>query len=223
MAVNNVSLKSLLNKIQEELKKKEEVREEVQKDMRKATSLSKQAILFSHQERFEDARKFLEEAGKLFAKLREVSRDHPDLVYTGLVSVAFEEYAEAQTLLTLIEENRFIDPDELRIPAVSYVLGLGDVIGELRRRALDLLRRGNVEMAEKCLERMEHIYSELMAMNDAYLLVPGLRRKCDVARRVIEITRGDVTIEARRSSLERSIQRLEKTVGKKRKTRKAKA
>jgi len=223
MAVNNVSLKSLLNKIQEELKKKEEVREEVQKDMRKATSLSKQAILFSHQERFEDARKFLEEAGKLFAKLREVSRDHPDLVYTGLVSVAFEEYAEAQTLLTLIEENRFIDPDELRIPAVSYVLGLGDVIGELRRRALDLLRRGNVEMAEKCLERMEHIYSELMAMNDAYLLVPGLRRKCDVARRVIEITRGDVTIEARRCSLERSIQRLEKTVGKKRKTRKAKA
>jgi len=221
--VSNLSLKSLLDKIQEELRKREEVREEVQKDMRRATSLSKQAILFTHQERFEDARKLLEDARELFAKLHEVSKDHPDLVYAGLVSAAFEEYAEAQTLFMLIEEDRFIDPEELDIPAVSYVSALGDVIGELRRRTLDSLRKGNVEMAEKCLEIMEHIYSELMAMDEAYLLVPGLRRKCDVARHVIEITRGDVTIEARRSSLERSIQRLEKTVGKKRKVRRTKA
>jgi len=123
----------------------------------------------------------------------------------------------------LIEENRFIDPEEIGVPTVSYVLGLGDVVGELRRRTLDSIRKGKVETAEKCLETMEYIYSELTAMDDAYLLVSGLRRKCDVARHVIEITRGDVTIEARRSALERSIQRLEKTVGKKRKTRKAKA
>ena len=203
--------------------KREEVREEVQKNMRRATRLSKQAILFTHQERFEDAKELLDEASKLFAKLREVSKDHPDLIYSGLVGVAFEEYAEAHTLLRLIEEERFIDPKELDIPSVSYALALGDVIGELRRRALNSIRKGNVETAEKCLETMEHIYSELTAMDDAYLLVHGLRRKCDVARRVIEITRGDVTIEARRSSLEQSIQRLEKTVGKKKRVRGTKA
>jgi len=203
--------------------KREEVREEIQKDMRRATRLSKQAILFTHQEKFENAKELLDEASKLFAKLRDVSKDHPDLVYSGLVGVAFEEYAEAYTLLRLIEEERFIDPKELDIPSVSYVLALGDVIGELRRRALDSLRKESAEMAEKWLEMMEHIYSELMAMDDAYLLVPGLRRKCDVARRVIEITRGDVTIEARRSSLEKSIQRLEKTVGKKRRVRRTKS
>jgi len=46
--------------------------------------------------------------------------------------------------------------------------------------------------------------------------VPGLRRKCDVARRIIETTRGDVTVEVRRSSLERSIKGLEKILGRKR-------
>ena len=191
--------------------------------MRRAIRLSKQAILFTHQQRFDDARKLLEEASGLFTKLLQVSKDHPDLVYTGLVNAAFQEYVEAHTLLKLILENRFVGPEELRVPAVSYVLGLADVIGELRRRSLDSLRKRDVEMAEECLQRMEHIYVELTAMDDAYLLVPGLRRKCDIARRVIEATRGDVTIETRRSSLERSIKELEKVVERRRKVGKVKA
>jgi len=223
LAVSKMPLKSILEKIQEELRKREGVREEVQKDMRRATRLSKQAILFTHQERFEDAKNLLEEADKLFTKLREVSKDYPDLFYSGLVSAAFEEYTEAHTLLMLIEEDRFIGHEEIGVPTISYVLGLGDVVGELRRRALDSIRKGNVEAAEKYLERMEYIYSELTAMDDAYLLVSGLRRKCDVARHLIEITRGDVTIEARRSALERSILKLEETIGKKKKVRRTKA
>ncbi len=217
-----MSLKSNLKKIQEELSKREGVRDEVQRDMRRTTRLSKQAILFTHQERFKDAKDSLAEADKLFSKLREVSKDYPDLFYSGLVNAAFEEYAEAHTLLTLIEENRFIDPEDLGVPMIPYVLGLGDVVGELRRRALDSIRKGKVEAAELCLERMENIYSELTAMNDAYLLVSGLRRKCDVARHLIEITRGDVTIEARRSALENSIQKLEEAIGKKKKARNTK-
>jgi predicted translin family RNA/ssDNA-binding protein len=68
---------------------------------------------------------------------------------------------------------------------------------------------------------MEQIYVELMSMNEGYMLVPGLRRKCDVARRIIEATRGDVTIEARRDSLEQSIKKLEKIFGRKRKVGKS--
>ena len=215
--VDNVPLKSLLDKIEEELKKKEELRQELQKDMRRATRLSKQAILFVHQEKFDEAKKLLKEASELLAKLEEISKDHQELVYTGLVSAAFEEYVEAHTLLALIMEERFIKPEELGVPSISYVLGLSDVIGELRRKTLDSLRRGDVETAENCMQKMEQIYVDLTSMDDAYLLVPGLRRKCDVARRIIETTRGDLTIEARRSSLEHSIKELEKGI--RRKTR----
>jgi translin len=212
-----LSLKPLLGKIQEELREKEEVREKVQTAMRRATRLSKQAILFTHQERPRDAKKLLKEAGELFTELLETAKDHPDMVYMGMVDAAFQEYAEAQTLLHLVEENRFIDPTELGVPAVSYVLGLADVIGEFRRRALDSLRKGDVKTAENCLQTMEHIYVELMSLDEAYMLVPGLRRKSDIARHIIEATRGDVTIEARRSSLEECIKNLEKIVKSKKK------
>jgi len=209
-----MSLKTILEKIQEELSENEELREEVQREMRKATRLSKQAIQVTHQERFDDAKAMLKEAKRLFAKLQEKAKNHPYLLYIGSVGAAFEEHAEANILLTLIQEDRFVNPEEIDVPVTSYILALGDVIGELRRRALDLIRRGNVEAAEKCLERMEHIYSELTALDDAYVIVNGLRRKCDVARRLIEITRGDITSEARRSALERSISKLEKTIEK---------
>jgi len=201
-----------LGKIQKELKNKDEVREQVQGDMRRATRLSKQAILFTHQNRLKEAKKLLEDASKLFVKLSKIAKTHPDMAYTGMVEAALEEYAESQTLLRLVEEDRFVPPDELGVPSVAYVLGLGDVIGELRRRALDKLRKGDVKAAENCLQKMEQIYIELISMDDAYMLVPGLRRKGDVARHVIEATRGDITLEARRTSLERSIKRLEKAM-----------
>lgn len=209
-----MSLKKLLEKVRVELKQKEEVKEEIQKSMRKATRLSKQAILYIHQAKLTEAKKLLKETARLFANLTKLSEKHPDLFYSGIVDAAFQEYAEAQVMLSLVEKEQFMSPELLGVPSIDYVLGLADVIGELRRRALDMLRKGNVRMAEKCLERMEQIYSELMAMDDAYMLVPGLRRKSDIARHVIEATRGDITIEARRNSLEHSIKKLEKMMKK---------
>jgi translin len=210
-----------MSKIQKELKTKEEAKENVQRDMRKATRLSKQAILFTHQRRLNDAGKLLREADKLLVELREVAELHPDLVYTGIVAGANQEYSEAQILLSLVKENRFIAPEKLKVPVVDYVLGLADVIGELRRQALDSLRAGDLKRAEHHLEVMEQIYVELLSMNEAYMLVHGLRRKCDVARRIIEATRGDITLEARRDSLEQSIGKLEKILGRKRKVGKS--
>jgi len=180
--------------------------------MRRATRLSKQAILFTHQERFKDAKKLLKEADGLFKKLHSVAKTYPDMIYTGLVDAAFQEYAEAHTLLGLVEEDRFISPEEINVPSVAYVLALADVIGELRRRALDSLRKEDVKTAEGSLSLMEEIYVELMSMDEAYMLVPGLRRKSDVARHLIETTRGDITIEARRNSLEKCMENLEKIV-----------
>ena len=79
------------------------------------------------------------------------------------------------------------------MPSVDYVLGLADVIGEYRRLALDNLREGEVKKGEECLEIMDQVFIQLLALDEAYMLVPGLRHKSDAARRIIEATRGDVT------------------------------
>jgi translin len=205
------TLRSILKEVKEELIQKDEVRENAQKKMRKATSLSKQAILLMHQKKFDKAGKSIENAKEIISKLQISAREYPDIIYSGMFSAALQEYAEANVFQGLIKEARFVTPNEINVPALDYVLGLADVIGEYRRLVLDALREGEVKKGEEGLKIMDESYIELMAMDEAYMLVPGLRRKCDMARRIIETTRGDVTQEVRRKALENRLIQLEKT------------
>ena len=204
------SLKSVLREVKNELKEKEEIREKAHNDMRKATSLSKQTILLIHQKKEKEAKKLVEKAREILLKLSKISEEYPEIVHGGMFNAALQEYSEANILLKLVEESIFVTPKEIGVPSVDYVLGLADVIGEYRRLALDALREGDVQKGENCLRLMDEIYVELMALDDAYMLVSGLRRKCDVARRIIEATRGDVTLEVRRSALEKKLSCIEK-------------
>ena len=206
--------------MKKELTQKDKVRENAQESMRKATSLSKQAILRIHQKKSEEAKGLIENAKEAISRLQGLAGEYPEIIYSGMFSAALQEYAEANIFLRLTEESRFVSPKEIKVPAVDYVLGLADAVGEYRRLTLDALREGNVAKGEKCLELMDEIFVELMAMDEAYMLVPGLRRKCDVARKIIEITRGDITQEVRRKSLEDYLKRFEQAQAKKRQPRK---
>jgi translin len=203
------NLRNLLKEIKRELTQKEKVREEAHESMRKAASFSKQAILLSHQKRLEEAKKQLEKAKEVLTKLKELSKDYPSTIYGGMFSAALQEYSEACIFVKLIEESQFTTPEEIDVPPADYVLGLADVVGEFRRLALDSLREGDVAKGEKCLLTMDEIYVELEALDEAYMLVQGLRRKNDVARRIIEATRGDITQEVRRKALEDYLRRFE--------------
>ncbi len=212
-----MSLNNILKQIQDELAKKDAARQDVQAAMRKCTRLSKTAIFHMHKQRLEDAEAVLEEAKELFGTLTSLTASYPDLLYMGIVEAALEEYTEAKIFLALIKEGRFLNSNEISVPMPAYILGLADVIGELRRQTLDYLRRNEVGKAEKNLELMETIYVELVNLDEANILVQGLRRKCDVARHVLEATRGDVTIEVRRTHLEDSIKNLRKRLEEKHK------
>ncbi len=215
------TLKSILKEVKKELTQKDSLRENAQQNMRKATSLSKQSILLMHQKKYKKARKTIETAKEIISNLQGSAKENPDIIHSGMFSATLQEYAEANIFQGLIQESRFVKPDEIKVPAVDYILGLADVIGEYRRLALDVLREGDAEKGEAYLKTMDEIYIELMAMDEAYMLVPGLRRKCDVARRIIETTRGDVTQEVRRKSLENYLEQFEKAQRKKRQLPKA--
>lgn len=203
------SLETVLQEVKTELMAKNQVREETHESMRKATSLSKQAILLIHQKRFGDAEKMVADAKEKIVNLQTQAKQYPEIIYGGMLSAAFQEYSEANIFLVLVRENRFVTPAEINVPSVDYVLGLADVIGEYRRLALDNLREGEVEKGEKCLQIMDQIFIQLLALDEAYMLVPGLRHKSDIARRIIESTRGDITLEVRRKSLEDQLKRFD--------------
>jgi translin len=204
-----MTLKKVLKKVKIELTRKEKVRDKAHEDVRKATSLSKQTILLIHQNRFDEAEATVGKAKELISDLQALSRDYPDVVYGGIFSAALQEYAEANIFFKMAKEDKLPSPEDIKVPPIDYVLGLADVIGEFRRLSLDALREGNVEKSEKCLRTMDEIFVELLALDETYMLVPGLRRKSDTARRIIEVTRGDITQEVRRKSLEDHLKRFE--------------
>jgi translin len=203
------SLETIMQQIKCELMQKSQIREQTHESMRKATSLSKQSILLIHQKRLDDAQKMLASAKEKIVSLQEQAKEFPEIIYGGMLSAAFQEYSEANIFLMLVKEDRFVKPAEINVPSVDYVLGLADVIGEYRRLALDNLREGEVKKGERCLEIMDDIFIQMLALDEAYMLVPGLRHKSDMARRIIESTRGDITLEVRRKSLEDQLKRFD--------------
>ena len=203
------SLEIILEQVKDELIRKNKIREETHESMRKATSLSKQAILLIHQKKYDAACKFIEDAKEKIASLQVLAGEYPEIIFGGMFSAALQEYSEARLFLSLTREGRFVTPEEIGVPSVDYVLGLADVIGEYRRLALDNLREGEVEKGEECLEVMDKVFIQLLALDEAYMLIPGLRHKSDAARRIIETTRGDVTTEIRRKSLEDYLKKFE--------------
>jgi translin len=200
-------LEDLVKRGAEELRLRDKALDTVMARARRARILSKQAILKLHTDEKSEAKKRLEEASSLIVKMNEIIKKNPELARFDQVSAAKEEYSEASIIMSLMKSGEFPDPTELGVPITSYLLGLGDVPGELRRQALDALRVGNMETAEARLSMMEEIYLSLMTMEEAPLL-KGLRRKMDITRGVIERTRSEVTAEAGRRKLRESVERL---------------
>ncbi len=202
-------MSELLSRAQEAIREAYEQKNELMRGVRRTTKLAKRAIFSIHKGELEEARRMLDEAREELVKMRAFLNERPDVAGINVLGPAYQEYSEAEILLALVSGSEIPGPDELDVPPGHYVLGLADVIGELRRRALEALKSGRFEGAESCLELMEEIYMELISLDEAQAVLPELRRKCDIARRLIEATRGDISVEARRRSLEEALGRLE--------------
>ena len=158
-----------------------------------------------------------DEATALLATAREAARqmvgdlaDHPDLYYTGYTQDALKEFAEASITFALITDQPLPTPEELDVMPATYLNGLGEAIGELRRYVLDLMRHaGSVERCERMLQAMEDVYSVLVTIDYPDTLTGGLRRTTDMVRGVLERTRGDLTVAARQEVLQHALHDLE--------------
>jgi len=185
------NLDAAIEKIEAELDEKDQVREIALKSSRAVVRLSGSAIKDLH--RGEKATHKLAELKDEVSRLSSLLGDHPDLTRTGYVESAFQEYAEVGIVLSLIENDDVPLPEDLGIGSVPYLLALGDTVGELRRFALEGLRRGDTDKANHLLDRMEDIYHALVRFGypDA---IAAVKHKQDVARSLLEKTRGDVAV-----------------------------
>jgi translin len=142
-----------------------------------------------------------------------VKEQYPDLYYAGYTQDALKEFAEANLVFTLVNNLPLPSPEDLMVEYATYLQGLAESIGELRRRCLDLLLHQRFEEAERMLVEMDDIYDVLVTMDYPDAITGGLRRLTDVARSIIERTRGDLTMSLRQEHLENNLRRLERQIG----------
>jgi translin len=138
--------------------------------------------------------------------------DHPDLYHTGYTQDALKELAEAAITHALITNQPLPTPQELQVLPATYLNGLGEAVGELRRYILDVLRHGRIGRCEQMLQAMEDVYSILVTIDYPDALTGGLRRTTDMVRGVLERTRGDLTLAARQEAMQQALHEFEKRV-----------
>jgi len=167
------------------------------------------AIRAVHRNEFKAAEDQLEIASSIALSLQTELEKYPDLYYAGYTQDALKEFAEASIVYALVNEKDLPSPQELGLENPSYLNGLAETVGEFRRRCLDILRLGYSQEAERLLQHMDDIYAVLITMDYPNAITGGIRRQTDIARSIIERTRGDLTLSLRQEHLEKSMAKLE--------------
>ncbi len=176
---------------------------------RSLTRFCSNAIRAVHREETAVADENLDEARALVEAIQSGLAPYPDLYHAGYTQDALKEYAEARIVYALILGNGLPEPEELGLEYATYLKGLAELAGELRRRCLDILRHGYSDEAERLLSHMDDIYSVLVTMDYPDAITGGLRRLTDIVRSINERTRGDMTLSLRQEHLEESLRRLQ--------------
>ena len=169
-----------------------------------------QAIRAIHRMEVPEASLHIEQAHNLVNQLKTDLAEHQDLFYAGYTQSALKEYVEAVVTFAIIQGQEIPLPEEIDIEADVYLNGLAEVVGELRRRCMDILRMGYSDDAERLLGIMDEIYTLLITVDYPDALTNGLRRQTDLARGIVERTRGDITVSIRENRLTSAISKLSK-------------
>lgn len=198
-------LESIAEQIRKNFDARTIARDQALARARQLTRACSLAIRAVHRDDTETMQAQLQEARQLADELRDSLSDHPDLYYAGYTQDALKEFVEANVTCALIRNEPLQTPEELVVEPATYLNGLAEVVGELRRRTLDILRHGYSEEAERLLGYMDEIYSIMVTMDYPDAITNGLRRQTDLARGIIEKTRGDITFSLRGEHLEQAI------------------
>jgi len=186
----------------EEMTSRSRAREEALSISRQVIRFSANAIRAVHRGEFEDAQNLIHQAGERLEETRGMRLESPQIYYAGFLADARKEYTEASITLAVISSKAIPKPEDLDVDPSSFLNGLAEVIGELRRYILDALRREEVGRCQELMDLMDEIYGVLVTVDFPEAVTGGLRRNTDAMRGVLERTRGDLTMALRQHRLE---------------------
>jgi len=204
MSLRNI--KSSLNKIAKSLSDIQDAREFLLKNTREVIILCSRSIISVHKGDIKSAKNNIRQAEILLKKYQKKATD--DL--RKYIITPEQEFVEAACLVAIFEKKEIPDDKKLNVMPESYILGLLDCVGELKRMVFDKIRIGDIDEAIRIFDIMETLYLELYPFSMYDKVVKESRRKIDVNRILVEDARGAITEEKRRSDLIKALSKFQK-------------
>ena len=172
------------------------------------------AIRAIHRGELDLAHRLMDEARASIDAGLDAVRDHPEIRFAGYLQDAQKEFAEAKITEAVVSgATHAPTPEELAVEDAPYLNGMAEAIGEARRRTLDLLRHGRIADGEAVLSAMDDMYAVLVTMDYPDAITGNLRRSTDVARSLIEKTRGDLSVARVSQDLHDALERHTRQIG----------
>jgi translin len=189
-----VDLDALSRELHERFDGKAAAREQALQAARRSIRASADAIRAVHRGELDRATELIRASRAALDDGAHGLEAYPDVRFAGYLLDAEKEFAEASLTLALVAGQPLPAPEALRVGDAPFLNGMAEAIGEGRRHILDLLRVREVERAESVLNALEEMYGVLVTMDYPDAITMNLRRATDVARSLIEKTRGDLSI-----------------------------
>ena len=200
-----MDLTPISDAIRQRLGAKSRAREKGLPASRGAIRFCANSIRATHRGEMELAQDLMKQARQALDEAQSAMKAFPEIYFAGFLSDAEKEYAEAQATFAIVNGTKLPTPEEIGVGDAPYLNGLAEAIGEMRRHILDIMRRGDLERSEELLRVMDDIYYVLVSMDYPDALTGGLRRTTDVARSIMERTRGDLSLTLVQANLQRAI------------------
>jgi translin len=204
MTLKNV--KPSLNKIAKDLGSVQDAREFLLKNTREIIILCSKSIIAVHKGDLTTGKNNLKQAEILLKKYKKKATG-------GLrryLITPEQEFVEAACLIAIVEKKEIPSDKKLAVMSESYVLGLLDCVGELKRQVFDKIRINDIDEATRIFEIMENLYLQLYTFSMYDKVVKESRRKIDVNRILVDDVRSVITEEKRRTELIKILKKLEK-------------
>jgi len=159
-------------RLRKEIKDKDLVREKIIALSREIIRMSKLAIYAVHRNDMNKAAKVMDSMKKKKEALMKINNTND----TNIGQTALQEYVEAFCYYGFMKNNKIPPSTAVNVCGESYLLGICDLSGELVRKAVDSVIKGNVKDAE----RIKDVVDEMDGMFLQFDLRNGeLRKKSD--------------------------------------------
>ena len=166
---------------------KEKRQDAVLKLSREIVRLSARAIRDIHTGEKVELSATLEELEKMVKEIRQYDDD-----FSHITEHCYQEYVEIKTFLAISYHQDLPTPEDLSMPVTSYLNGVADCVGEIRRAIQISLKSDNDVEANYYFERMSDIYDNIMLLKYSTSIIGPLKQKQDMVRSSIDHARSEL-------------------------------